>query len=68
MWFGPVADFLRVPQTCITTLAVRNLVRPFANGVLEQACPITDILRELADSLQELQDWKDRSGVDLAPA
>lgn len=45
-------------QTCITTLALRHIVRPFGDGMLNQACPMTDILKDLASQLSELRELK----------
>jgi len=47
-----------INQTCITTLALRNMVHPFGNGMLNQACPMNDILRDLTSQLSELQQLK----------
>ncbi|KAF2200568.1 PP2C-domain-containing protein [Delitschia confertaspora ATCC 74209] len=47
-------------ETCVTTLAVRNMVRPFGTApLLQQACPMQDILGELAASLKELQRFRE---------
>ncbi|KAF2670960.1 PP2C-domain-containing protein [Microthyrium microscopicum] len=48
-------------ETCINTLALRNLVRPFKNGVQAQACPISDIFAELANSLSELNTLRENA-------
>ena len=56
--FGAKHAITNIPQTCITTLALRNMVHPFGNGLLDQACPMNDILRDLASQLSELQQLK----------
>lgn len=43
------------PQTCISTLAIRNMVKPFAQGMLEQACPMSEILDGITSQLAELK-------------
>lgn len=55
-------------QTCITTLGLRNLMRPFKDGMMEQSCPMTDIFRELTASLEELKAFKEQNDFDIAPA
>ena len=59
-------------QTCISTLAIRNMVRPFKNGMLEQACPMADVLAEVASQLDELkmlrQQADEQSGFQMAPS
>ncbi|KAF2274808.1 PP2C-domain-containing protein [Westerdykella ornata] len=46
-------------ETCTTTLALRHMVRPFGSRrLLEQACPMSDILDELQSQLKELQQLK----------
>ncbi|QIW96027.1 hypothetical protein AMS68_001545 [Peltaster fructicola] len=47
-------------ETCISTLVVRNMVRPFRNGMLEQAGPMGDILDELAEQLAQAQKVRSR--------
>ncbi len=55
-------------QTCITSLALRNLMRPFSNGMLEQACPMTDLFSELSEQLAEIRAWKEQEDMDMAPS
>ncbi|KAK4545032.1 hypothetical protein LTR36_003583 [Oleoguttula mirabilis] len=56
-------------ETCISTLAVRNMLRPFKDGMLDQACPMSDILGELGSQLEELKAYKQQEAdYDLAPA
>ncbi|KAI9704552.1 MAG: cysteinyl-tRNA synthetase [Bogoriella megaspora] len=55
-------------ETCITTLTLRNLVRPFHLGMLQNACSMSDILAEVTGQLQELQMIKQNSDFDMAPA
>jgi adenylate cyclase len=45
-------------QTCISTLAIRNMIRPFKNGMLNQACPMSEILGEVTSQLEELKKYK----------
>ena len=59
----------RCSQTCITTLALRNMVRPFKHGMLETACPMSDILGEVASSLAELRRYRQQEeDITLADA
>ncbi|KAI9835308.1 MAG: hypothetical protein M1819_002452 [Sarea resinae] len=48
-------------ETCVSTLAMRHLVRPFRPGanILEQACPMGDILGEITARLAEAQALKE---------
>nr|POF13463.1 adenylate cyclase [Quercus suber] len=55
-------------ETCISTLAIRNMIRPFKNGMLNQACPMSDILSELTSQLAELKTYKDQADFDMAPS
>ncbi|KAF2402630.1 hypothetical protein EJ06DRAFT_348549 [Trichodelitschia bisporula] len=41
-------------ETCINTLALRNLVNPFREGMLSQACPMEDVFAVLTGQLGEL--------------
>jgi adenylate cyclase len=51
-------------ETCATTLALRHMVRPFGSGpMLQQACPMDDILGELASQLRELQQFKQEASA-----
>jgi len=45
-------------ETCINTLELRNMVRPFVKGLAGTACPISDIFGELAAQLTELRTMK----------
>ena len=58
------------PQTCVTTLSMRNLIRPFETGrsLLEQACPMDDILQELSAQLTEFKALKNKAGPNIHPA
>lgn len=49
-------------QSCTNTLYTRNLVRPFRDGMISQACPMSDIFAELTAQLQELQILKQSLG------
>lgn len=55
-------------QTCISTLAIRNMIRPFRNGMLEQACPMADIMGELTAQLDELKQLKAEADFSMAPS
>jgi len=56
-------------ETCISTLAIRNMLRPFKDVMLNQACPMSDILGELTSQLEELKMYKEQAGdFDIAPA
>lgn len=59
-----------IQQTCITTLAMRNMIRPFAanRSLLDQACPMDDILSELSAQLAEFKALKEKSGPRITPA
>ena len=62
--------WLMFVQTCVTTLVVRNMVRPFVRGrnILEQATPIGDILGDLAARLAELEAFKAQGGLEICQA
>ncbi|KAF2240879.1 PP2C-domain-containing protein [Trematosphaeria pertusa] len=56
-------------ETCATTLALRHMVRPFGQyPLLEQACPMADILSELQSQLSELQQYRDEASSQFASA
>ncbi|KAK5135699.1 hypothetical protein LTR08_004685 [Meristemomyces frigidus] len=56
-------------ETCISTLAMRNMMRPFKDGMLNQACPMSDIFGQLASQLEELKSYKEQEeDFDSAPA
>ncbi|KAF2012161.1 PP2C-domain-containing protein [Aaosphaeria arxii CBS 175.79] len=56
-------------ETCTTTLALRHMVRPFGqNSLLQQACPMADILTELQAQLKELQQFKDDASSQIVSA
>ena len=55
-------------QTCISTLAIRNMIRPFKHGMLDQACPMTDILSDLTSKLDELATLKEQADFTMAPS
>ena len=56
-------------ETCITTLSLRNMVKPFRDGMLEGACPMSDILTELMNNMNELNTLKQQMiDVDMAPS
>lgn len=44
------------------------MIRPFSSGMLNQACPMDEILGELASQLQELKTYKEEADFDMAPA
>ncbi|KAF2457648.1 hypothetical protein BDY21DRAFT_286019 [Lineolata rhizophorae] len=45
-------------ESCITALQLRNLVRPFKEGMLQQACAMQDIFGELEVKLAELEELR----------
>ena len=52
-----------VTQACISTLALRNMVTPFRmQNILENACPMDDILGHIAAQLAEFKALKEKSG------
>lgn len=55
-------------QTCVNTLTVRNMIRPFSNGMLNQACPMSDVLGELQSQLDELRAYKEEADFSMAPS
>ncbi|KAF2115465.1 hypothetical protein BDV96DRAFT_80210 [Lophiotrema nucula] len=56
-------------ETCTTTLALRHMVRPFGSSpLLQQACPMADILSELQAQLKELQQFKEEAASGLISA
>jgi adenylate cyclase len=55
-------------QTCITTLSLRNMVHPFSNGMLEQACPMADVFSALNEQLNELKMLKENVDFEMAPS
>ncbi|KAK4574025.1 hypothetical protein LTR86_001786 [Recurvomyces mirabilis] len=55
-------------ETCISTLAVRNMVRPFKDGMLQQAGPMSDVLMELTGQLDELKRYKAQEEEDMTLA
>ena len=44
------------------------MVRPFKDGMLEQACPMADILGEVASPLDELKVLRRQADFEMAPA
>ncbi|EON67891.1 hypothetical protein W97_07388 [Coniosporium apollinis CBS 100218] len=55
-------------ETCITTLALRNIIHPFRNGMLQNACPMSDIFSELTSQLSELQALREAADFEMAGA
>ncbi|MCJ1413801.1 cysteinyl-tRNA synthetase [Xylographa parallela] len=57
-------------ETCITTLTIRNMVRPFvaSQSLLTQAVPMGDILTELAQQLAQLKAYKESEEPEMGPA
>jgi adenylate cyclase len=47
---------------------MRNLVRPFKNGIFTQAAPMADIFKELNEQLQELALLKTNADFAMADA
>lgn len=44
------------------------MIRPFADGMLNQACPMSDILGELQSQLDELKTYKEQADFTMAPS
>jgi adenylate cyclase len=44
------------------------MVRPFKNGMLEQACPMADVLAEVASQLDELKVLRQQADFEMAPS
>lgn len=56
-------------ESCITTLALRNLVKPFTrHGMLQNACPMDEIFGALTSQLQELQIYRETNDINMAPS
>ena len=48
-------------QTCVSTLAVRNMVTPFGtHNLLEHACPMDDVLGHISAQLAEFKALKEK--------
>ncbi|KAG9675055.1 adenylate cyclase protein, partial [Aureobasidium melanogenum] len=45
-------------ETCVTTLALRNMVQPFRPGILSTSKPMADILSEVTAAMSELKRLK----------
>lgn len=43
-------------------------MRPFKDGMLSKACPMSEILSDLALQLEELKTFKEQADFDIAPA
>jgi len=44
------------------------MMRPFKNGLLNQAGPMSDILEEVQMSLAQLKEYQDRDAFTMAPS
>jgi adenylate cyclase len=44
------------------------MIRPFKEGMLSQACPMSDILGELSSQLEELKTYKEQADFTMAPS
>lgn len=45
------------------------MIRPFKDGMLSQACPMSDILSDLTNQLDELRSLKEQVGdLDMMPS
>ncbi|QDS78084.1 hypothetical protein FKW77_003774 [Venturia effusa] len=55
-------------ETCITTLSLRNMVNPFTEGMLQKACPMSDIFSSIAEQMAELKMLKENAEFVMAPA
>ena len=44
------------------------MMRPFKDGMLDQACPMADIFSDLTSQLAELKAYKENNDIDMAPS
>lgn len=44
------------------------MIHPFKDGMLTQACPMSDILGELSTQLDELKTYKEQADFTMAPS
>ena len=44
------------------------MIRPFKDGMLTQACPMSDILGELSAQLDELKTYREQADFTMAPS
>jgi len=44
------------------------MMRPFKNGMLDQACPMSEILTDLTSQLDELKTYKEQADFPMAPS
>jgi adenylate cyclase len=44
------------------------MFRPFKDGMLNQACPMSEILGELSSQLEELKTFKEQADFTMAPS
>ena len=44
------------------------MVHPFKDGMLDQACPMADILETVSSQLEELKTMKEQVDFDMAPS
>lgn len=44
------------------------MIRPFSNGMLDQACPMAEILSELSSQMDELKWFKEQADFTMAPS
>jgi adenylate cyclase len=54
-------------QSCINTLALRHMVRPFGTAAAAAAAPMADIFAELAGQMAELRAFKQQQAIAPAP-
>jgi len=57
-------------QTCINTLTLRNIIRPFSQSrsLFEAAAPMDTIFADLAEQLEELKMYRLERGMILNEA
>ncbi|GAB7351648.1 hypothetical protein MBLNU459_g2252t3 [Dothideomycetes sp. NU459] len=55
-------------ETCVTTLALRNMVQPFGPNILQHCLPMKDILGSISSQLEELKRIKEGADFDMAPS
>jgi len=55
-------------ETCITTLSLRHMINPFKPGMLQQACPMSDILSTITEQMAELKMLKENANFEMGPA
>lgn len=66
-WLFDCALLMCMPQTSISALYARNLIRPLQAGrnPLEDACPMDDIWQEISSRLAEFEAIKSHRGPSM---